>query len=145
MALAVIFGDTLSTMVMFLAIILTPSLGFLLFVILSEPLQTIDEDAFMIMSLVDEIIHTIYLAFSSPHLENNTKAFTRVLLLAPLLTTAWLWVYLIVAYVMRAIIGFPSLLKLLSKVMDLENHPVRTVGYVAATVSAMIVGAFSVV
>src|SRR5580704_5708455 len=42
MALAVIFGDTLSTMVMFLAIILTPSLGFLLFVILSEPLQTID-------------------------------------------------------------------------------------------------------
>ena len=56
-----------------------------------------------------------------------------------LLTSAWLWVYLIVAYGMRAVSRLPSWLRILSKVTDYENHPVRSIGYVAATVSAVIV------
>ena len=57
-----------------------------------------------------------------------------------LLTSAWLWVYLIVAYGMRAMSQVPPLLNRLSKVLDFSGHPVRSIGYVAAAVSAIIVG-----
>ena len=59
---------------------------------------------------------------------------------AALLTSAWLWVYLIVAYGMRAMSQVPPLLNRLSKVLDFSGHPVRSIGYVAAAVSAIIVG-----
>jgi hypothetical protein len=72
--------------------------------------------------------------FSSP------KSFPMPFLYSvALLTSAWLWVYLIVAYGMRALSQLPSWLNLLSKVTDFENHPVRSIGYVAAGVSALIV------
>jgi hypothetical protein len=58
-----------------------------------------------------------------------------LLYLAALLTSAWLWIYLIVSYGMRL---FPRILAVLSRIQDLENHPVRTIGYAAATVSAAI-------
>lgn len=67
------------------------------------------------------------------------------LYVAALLTSAWLWVYLLVAYGMR---GFGVLLRWiapLSKFMDFENHPVRTIGYVAATISAVVVGVFGII
>jgi hypothetical protein len=67
------------------------------------------------------------------------------LLLAPLFTSAWLWVYLIVAYAMRGVNRVPGLLQLLSKVQDFEAHPVRTIGYVAATVSAVFVAIITLV
>jgi hypothetical protein len=63
----------------------------------------------------------------------------RYLYSAALLTSAWLWVYLIVAYGMRVVNSFPSLLKATSKIMDFQEHPARTIGYVAATMSAVIV------
>jgi hypothetical protein len=70
--------------------------------------------------------------------------FARALFLAVLYTSAWLWIYLVVAYSIRAVNLVPGQLKLLSKFMDFENHPVRTIGYVAATMSAMVVGVFTV-
>jgi hypothetical protein len=66
------------------------------------------------------------------------------LLLATLFTSAWLWIYLIVLYGMRVVSFVPGGLAALSKVQDFEKHPIRTVGYVAATISAAVVaiGAF---
>jgi hypothetical protein len=51
-----------------------------------------------------------------------------------------LWVDLLVAYAMRAANYLPLWLRPLSKVMDFESRPVRTIGYVAAAVAALIVG-----
>jgi hypothetical protein len=67
-------------------------------------------------------------------------AVSKLEFLPPLLTSAWLWVYLIVAHAMRTVNRVPALLRLLSKVQDFEAHPVRTIGYVAATVSAIFIG-----
>jgi hypothetical protein len=69
----------------------------------------------------------------------------RICFFAALLTSAWLWVYLITAYVLHAANGIPTLVTALSKVLDFEKHPVRTIGYVPATVSAIIVGVFAFV
>jgi len=68
-----------------------------------------------------------------------------ILYCAALLTSAWLWIYLIVAYVMRAATHLPTALRLLSNVLDFNKHPVRTIGYAAATVSAAIVAIVTLV
>jgi hypothetical protein len=70
---------------------------------------------------------------------------TGFLYLAALTTSAWLWIYLTVAYGMRAIGKAPVGLKVLSTVTDFDNHPVRSIGYVAATVSAAIAAIISLV
>jgi hypothetical protein len=66
------------------------------------------------------------------------------LLLATLFTSAWLWIYLIVLYGMRIVSYVPAGLMALSKVMDFEKHPMRTVGYIVAAICAVVVaiGAF---
>lgn len=63
---------------------------------------------------------------------------------AGFLTSAWLWIYLMVAYGMRGLGFLLRWLTPLSKITDLENHPVRTIGYVAAAVSAVVVGVISI-
>jgi hypothetical protein len=72
-------------------------------------------------------------------LSSSEHLFANALLLAALLTSAWLWVFLVVAYAIRAVSLVPRVLKPLSKVMDIENHPVRTIGYVSATLSSAVV------
>jgi len=69
----------------------------------------------------------------------------RALLLVALLTSAWLWVYLIAAQAIRTFGLLPTYLKPLSKVLDFENHPVRTIGYGAATVSAFVVAIITII
>jgi hypothetical protein len=68
-----------------------------------------------------------------------------LLYLTALLTSAWLWVYVGVAYLLRFTSYVPRLLKLLGRFIDFENHPVRTIGYVAATVSASLVAIYTVI
>jgi hypothetical protein len=93
-----------------------------------------------LQDVVRTATQTALIAFSWPHIEDSARGLTRLAYLAPLLTSAWLWAYLLVAYAMRAASYLPSWLRPLSKVMDFESHPVRTIGYVAAAVSALIVG-----
>jgi hypothetical protein len=81
-----------------------------------------------------------FIAFSWPHIGDSLAGARRLMWLVPLFTSAWLWVYLLVAYAMRAANYLPLWLRPLSKVMDFESHPVRTIGYVAAAVGALIVG-----
>jgi|HubBroStandDraft_2_1064218.scaffolds.fasta_scaffold68489_1 hypothetical protein len=64
---------------------------------------------------------------------------------AALLTSAWLWVYLIVAYGIRGLNLLLRRIEPLSNFMDFDNHPVRTIGYAAATISAAIVGIISLI
>jgi hypothetical protein len=45
----------------------------------------------------------------------------------------------------RGVNRVPAFLSLLSKVQDFEAHPVRTIGYVAATVSAVVVAIITLV
>jgi len=45
---------------------------------------------------------------------------------------------------MRALTYVPGSLKALSKVLDFEGHPVRTIGYVAASVSTALVATHDV-
>lgn len=66
-----------------------------------------------------------------------------LLYLAPLFTSAWLWAYLIVAYGMRTVNRLPPLLRVLSKVVDVQSHPVKSIGYVAGIASAVVIGLFS--
>jgi hypothetical protein len=135
--MAVVVGDALSTVAIFVGVLI----GSVLAVIWFYGAPTLDERQELITILAD----TIYFAFSFPHLEDSEGGIERMLFLAPLLTSAWLWVYLVVAYGMRLASHLPSWLRPLSKVMDFEHHPVRTIGYVAATVSAAIVGAMTFV
>jgi hypothetical protein len=121
--IAVVIGDALATMIIFLTIVIGPGLTVVL-------LTYEDVQPKMIIPWIADTM---------------ADGFQRALLLAPLFTSAWLWVYLIVAYAMRAATHLPSWLRPLSKVMDFEHHPVRTIGYVAATVSATIVGLITLV
>jgi hypothetical protein len=77
-------------------------------------------------------------AFGDIYHENHSYPY-RPVYLAALFTSAWLWVYLIVAYAIRLLHLAPSSLRHVSKIMDFEDHPVRTLGYLAATVSAVVV------
>jgi hypothetical protein len=121
--MAVVVGDALATIVIFLTIVIVPN----------YTVAFLTHDDVQIADLVAGMTDTI------------ADSITRALLFAPLFTSAWLWVYLIVAYAMRLATHLPSWLRPLSKVMDFEHHPVRTIGYVAASVSAVIVGIMTVV
>jgi hypothetical protein len=59
-----------------------------------------------------------------------------------LLTSAWLWMYVIVSQSLRILSFVPAFVSGLSKVADLDEHPVRTIGFLAACVSSVIVGIF---
>jgi hypothetical protein len=135
-AMAIVVGDALATIIVFLALISAVTLVPLLFLNLPYDAR---------QGLGIQLTNRIYVAFSWPRLEDNQREFTIMLFLAPLFTSAWLWVYLIVAYGMRVLSHLPSWLRPLSRVMDFENHPVRTIGYVAATVSAAIVAIITLV
>ena len=50
-----------------------------------------------------------------------------------LLTSSWLWAYVLGTSGARAT---PSVIKVLAQIQDFENHPVRTMGYLAATLCA---------
>lgn len=63
----------------------------------------------------------------------------KELVSAALFTSAWLWIFIIVAYFARALSSLPVLLRSLSTFMDFEQHPVRTLGYVAAGFTAITV------
>jgi len=138
-AIAVVVGDAFATIVISLLIILGPQF---LALWLNVDYSGGPEER---EALLRFLWHEVSVAFSWPHLENSIAGTTRLLLLAPLLTSAWLWVYLVVAYAMRAANYLPSWLRPLSKVMDFEFHPVRTIEYVAATVSALIVGIMTLI
>jgi hypothetical protein len=84
----------------------------------------------------------LYLTFPD-FLESMNGAPPDILAVAPLLTSAWLWVYLIVAYLVRGLNMIPSVAAALAKIMDFDMHPVRTVGYVAAAASALTIGVSS--
>ena len=62
-----------------------------------------------------------------------------------MLTSAWLWVYLIAAYASRAINDMPQLIRVLSRFLDFDGHPAKAIGYVAAAASALIVGLLSII
>lgn len=57
--------------------------------------------------------------------------------LVALLTSAWLWTYVLGAYAMRLLSFIPVVIRTLSKILDLNEHPVRSLGYVVAALSAM--------
>jgi hypothetical protein len=135
-AAAVVVGDAIATLLVgAVALEVFPLLGYLFVTETADNSETP-------LQLAKEIIT---FAFSSPRIEDSKEGVTRLLFLAPLFTSAWLWAYLVVAYAMRAANYLPSWLRPLSKVMDFESHPVRTIGYVAATVSALIVGIITLV
>jgi hypothetical protein len=141
-AVAVVIGDATATILIYVAVVSLPAT---MIVIVFEVLSHPDEQLFHLLYskgpvnyLIDGIIGRLYLAFSWPEL-GGKEGIWRMQLLAPLLTSAWLWVYLVVAYGMRGVSRVPSWLKVMSKVIDFDNHPVRTIGYVAATVGAAIV------
>lgn len=56
-----------------------------------------------------------------------------------LLTSAWLWAYVISAPLLRAVTYVPAFLGFLSKIANLDEHPVKAIGFVAALASAGIV------
>ena len=63
---------------------------------------------------------------------------------AALLTSAWLWAYMVAAALWRAVASLPNVLRNLGKVVDMHEHPIRSLGFVASVISAGVVGLFSV-
>lgn len=74
--------------------------------------------------------------FFGGHFWESDLLFYRV----ALLTSAWLWMYVIVSQILRILTYVPSFVAGLSKVADLDEHPVRTIGVIVAVVSAAAVG-----
>jgi hypothetical protein len=64
----------------------------------------------------------------------------RVLYVAALITSAWLWLYLIVAYVLRSFNLVPVVASHLGKMLDFQDHPVQTIGYFVAAFAAVTMG-----
>jgi hypothetical protein len=60
--------------------------------------------------------------------------------LVSLLTSAWLWMYVATAILMRGLLFLPTAISGLSKIADLDEHPVRTIGFGAGLISAVVVG-----
>jgi len=144
-AILIVILDALATLVIY-AIIFTMTSAYRYDSIMSiedEPsfigyitktfIQVIVSELWPSLNLDPEFIQTQY-----------TDPF-RLLYLAPLFTSAWVWVYLLVAYGMRAVNHIPPLLGVLSKVLDVKSHPVKSIGYIAGLASAIIVGLFSFV
>ncbi|OAI44317.1 hypothetical protein AYO42_00800 [Rhizomicrobium sp. SCGC AG-212-E05] len=71
----------------------------------------------------------------------SSAGFIKVTFLATLLTSAWLWLYLAVACFVRALGILPRAIKWMSKILDLTNHPVRSLGFTAALIAS--VGVFA--
>jgi hypothetical protein len=117
-ALLLVLGDFISTILTFLLV-------WILFGITYDYLMGVGPQI-----IIDDAKYNLHMF---------TDSRVRLLYLSALLTSAWLWVYLVVAHTMRLLRFVPSTLNHVSKVMDFQDHPVRTLGYVAAAVSAGIV------
>ena len=57
-----------------------------------------------------------------------------------LITSAWLWAYLLIAQFIRLLGYLPPVINGLAKVVDINEHPVRSIGTVIALISAGAVG-----
>jgi|ERR1043166_2457550 hypothetical protein len=60
--------------------------------------------------------------------------------LIALATSAWLWAYVIASQLVRLLAYIPPFIQFLSKIADVNEHPVRVLGFVAGVLSALIVG-----
>jgi hypothetical protein len=75
-----------------------------------------------------------------------TSNFTRptgifgALYAASLVTSAWLWAYLLVSQIVRWLSYLPASVQFLARVIDINEHPVRSIGTVIALISAGCVG-----
>jgi hypothetical protein len=134
-AMAIVIGDALATSVIATIVLVGfPAL------MLARYVSPEDADQY-----ISEFLRVIS-PFSPVQTEFiNDVAVDRLLMLAPFFTSAWLWMYLIVAYLMRGASYLPSWLRPLSKVMDFESHPVRAIGYITATVSSAIMAAIALI
>src|SRR4051812_49356786 len=63
----------------------------------------------------------------------------------PFLTCAWIWAYMLTASLMRALRYVPPAMEVISKIVDIANHPVKSLGYVTAAISGAVVWVLSVV
>jgi hypothetical protein len=72
-------------------------------------------------------------------LRGNVSIRDNTFYITALLTSVWLWAYIVVAYFLRLLSYAPVFVQFLSKAADLDNHPVRTIGYVVAAFCAVFV------
>jgi hypothetical protein len=68
----------------------------------------------------------------------------RSLLEVSYLTSTWLWAYVIAVWIARLISVIPFLLSKLSRIFDLQKHPVRVIGFIAGIISALLVGCWNI-
>jgi hypothetical protein len=59
------------------------------------------------------------------------------------MTSAWLWLYILTAAAIRLFLVVPLLLRVLPRVVDIDQHPVRSLGFLIAAISAGTVGVIS--
>ena len=68
-----------------------------------------------------------------------------LLYMVSLFTSAWIWAYIVGAQALRLFILIPPFLRALSKIADLREHPICTLGFMAALISSGLVGLISVI
>jgi hypothetical protein len=59
--------------------------------------------------------------------------------LVALLTSVWLWTYVLASQAVRLLAYIPRFIGFLSKIADVKEHPVRVLGFVAGVLSAAVV------
>ena len=119
-------------------VILTSLLFFLVYrgvvIIIILPITIITSDYTVLFASA-----TDFSDFLRPFKTGQRSLFPMNLLyFTTLLTSAWVWAYVFGAYTIRAFAFIPPALRAMSRIMDLDEHPVRSLGWVVAATSSTV-------
>jgi hypothetical protein len=87
---------------------------------------------------------TLTSAYQSLNAAPPETPFPVILLLGcAMMTSAWVWLYILTAASVRILGLAPKLMTVLPKIIDIDRHPVRSLGFLIASTSAGAVGVLS--
>jgi hypothetical protein len=140
----IVFADVLTSTILY-AFLLWVSFGFILIFadFSTKGLSAIVRSPYFFFGLSTTAPRTLFDSFFGTTyrtVDPLAAGFYRHLYEIALLTSAWLWVYIVAAQVLRTLRFVPRFFSWYSKIADLREHPVRAVGFVAAVLSAGIAG-----
>jgi hypothetical protein len=76
----------------------------------------------------------VYEAFTT--LDPSSQFPVALMLLCAMATSAWIWLYILLAVITRLLRLMPAVMKVLPKIIDVDGHPVRSLGFIAAAVAS---------
>ena len=130
----VVFADFVLTTLLYMA---SAFISFLLLALFAMITRISDGDSLDVVDLLRNIFQGMF-ALDRSEISNIINTLNLFYLIS-LLTSAWPWSYVVTSTLMRCFLIYPSTIRLLSRIADLDEHPVRTIGFAAGLVSAGVV------